>query len=467
MDDKGITAEALVAELQGELRLLAERTAAAMNAAKAGRIIADSEEAVRDAHAEFRQQAYQKALDLLAKRAGQEAFSPSGQGGQGPWRNKGNQKTTHVTVNGVVQVRRTVYWSRGHGTCVPQDRWLGIDGQRYSPGVREMSCRLSLDAAFVPGSENLLRTAQVQISASALRDLVEREGRVAASAMARGAYGPNWTEADCTGRTVVSGADGVMVPRVTEQQKRKRRASESAKRKRQKRRSTARVGRPSVGSEGPYSEFKIATFYDPDKSHQYAVGTSGDCGAFGRLLRREAGKVRIDQAAHKYSVTDGAEWIARQYAGQLPMLEQNILDYYHLRDHVIAAGAVLYGEGTAKGQQWRERMMGCAWNQGPLVMLEQLGNFLRRHRSGAKAEALRSLRAYVAKRVNMTDYPRYRQLGYDCGSGPTESFCGTLTRRLKGRGMRWDGQHAESMMALASLYYSRLWPDYWAKQRAA
>jgi hypothetical protein len=77
MDDSGITAEELMAELQGDLRVLAEQVAAAMNAAKAGRIIADTEEPVRDAHAEFRQQAYQKALDLLAQRAGQEAFSPS------------------------------------------------------------------------------------------------------------------------------------------------------------------------------------------------------------------------------------------------------------------------------------------------------------------------------------------------------------------------------------------------------
>jgi hypothetical protein len=77
MDDQRITAEQLMAELQGEFKALAEQLAGAMNAAKAGRIIADTEEPVRDAHAVFRQQAYQKAIDLLARRAGQEAFSPS------------------------------------------------------------------------------------------------------------------------------------------------------------------------------------------------------------------------------------------------------------------------------------------------------------------------------------------------------------------------------------------------------
>ncbi len=79
MDDQGITAERLMAELQCDFKEMAEKMAATMNAAKAGRIIADTEEAVRDAHAEFRQRAYQKGLDLLAESLGQEAFSPSGE----------------------------------------------------------------------------------------------------------------------------------------------------------------------------------------------------------------------------------------------------------------------------------------------------------------------------------------------------------------------------------------------------
>jgi hypothetical protein len=366
-----------------------------------------------------------------------------------------------------VSYRRTIYWDRRDGTCVPMDEWLGVLGQHYSPGLREMACRLSLSTAFVPASENLARTAQVTISHSALRELVEREGRRAEGAIYRGQYGPSWTSDDCTERTVITGADGVMVPLVTEQQKGKRRAAEADKRARQGRKSTARRGRPKRGSDGDYQEFKIVSFYDPDKSHLYAVGTSEDCKSLGRLMRREAGKIQINQAERKYSVTDGAEWITRQYDTQLPMLDENILDYYHLRDHVIATSHVLYGEGTAKAQAWREEMMGVVWDQGSLVLLDRLSNYLRRYRSGLKGVSLRSLQQYVAKRVEMTDYPSFRQKGYDCGSGPTESFCGTLTARLKARGMRWDSDNAEAIMALGSLYYSNLWTDYWARQAAA
>ena len=72
-----ITAEQVKASLLKDFEALAEALAAAANAARAGSIIADSEEPVRDAHADFRQQSYQQLLNLLASQQSQEDFSPS------------------------------------------------------------------------------------------------------------------------------------------------------------------------------------------------------------------------------------------------------------------------------------------------------------------------------------------------------------------------------------------------------
>lgn len=350
---------------------------------------------------------------------------------------------------------------------MPTDRWLGIDKHRFSPGLREMCCREALHCSFEVAGENLRRTAQVSLCPETIRAIVQNQGRVALSDQQNGLLVPNFTSADCTDQTMITGADGVMVPLVTQEQKRKRRQTEAAKRKRDGRASTARVGRPKGGSDGPYKEFKIVSFYDPDKSHCHVVGTAGDHEVLGRLMRREARRLRLSQAKVKYAVSDGAEWIGRQYRRQLPMLDEHILDYYHLREHVISTSHVLYAEGTAKARTWQEDMMSCVWEQGSLVMLHRLGHYLRRHRKGPRREAIKSLRDYVGKRVPMTDYPSFRELGYDCGSGPTESQCGTLTDRLKGSGMRWDADNAESVMALAAIYHSGLWMTYWKQQRAA
>ena len=370
-------------------------------------------------------------------------------------------------MNGRLCVRRTVYWSRRNGTFVPADQWLGLAEHRFSPGVREMCCREALHCSFEVAGDNLQRTAQLSICGRTVREVVENQGRAVVAAQRSGSLPPAFTAADCTAGTLITGTDGVMVPMVTEQQKCKRRETESAKRIEQGRSSTAPVGRPKQGSDGPYKEFKVLAFYDPDKSHCQVVGTPGDHETVGGLMRREARRLGLTHAKVKYAVSDGAEWIANQYRRQLPMLDGHILDYYHLREHVVQTSHVLYGEGTKKAEQWREEMMGCVWEQGSLVMLDRLGPYRRTHRTGPKHEALESLREYVGKRVAMTDYPTFRRLGYDCGSGPTESLCGRLTDRLKGPGMRWDTSNAEAMMALACVYHSGLWDTYWNAERAA
>jgi hypothetical protein len=77
MEEERVSAEELKRELAGDFDRLAGEVAQALNAAQAGRIIADSEEPVRDASAVFRQRLYEKVLGLLQSK--QEAFSPSAQ----------------------------------------------------------------------------------------------------------------------------------------------------------------------------------------------------------------------------------------------------------------------------------------------------------------------------------------------------------------------------------------------------
>jgi hypothetical protein len=377
------------------------------------------------------------------------------------------QQTSHLTVNGRLTVRRTVYWSAQTGTVIPIDQWLGLTEHRFSPGVREMCCREALHCSFEVASVNLQRTAQLSLDGRTLRELVENQGRAVEAAQRSGTLRPVFTVADCKDRTLVGGADGVMVPQVTQAQKDKRRATEAAQRRALGRPSTAAVGRPKAGSEGPFREFKVLAFYSLDKTHCQVVATASDSTEAGRLMRREARRLHLAQAQVKYAVSDGAEWIANEYQRQLPMLDAHILDYYHLREHVIKASQALYDKDAKKAEAWREEMMGCVWEQGSLVLLDRLGSYLRHHPTGSKHEALEDLRDYVRKRTAMTDYPTFRQLGYDCGSGPTESLCGQLTNRLKGPGMRWDNDNAEAMMALASLDHSGQWDTYWNSVRAA
>ena len=216
-------------------------------------------------------------------------------------------------------MRRTVYWSPENGTVVPVDQWLGLTEQRFSPGVRERCCREALHGPFEVASANLQRTAQLSLDGRTLREIVENQGwaveaaqqsgalrqvkvkilrawRAVEAAQQSGALRPAFTAADCKDQTLIGGADGVMVPLVTQQQKDRRRETEAAQRLAQGRASTAPVGRPKKGSEGPFQECKLVAFYDPDKTHCHVVGTAGDYAVAGRLLRREARRLHLAQA---------------------------------------------------------------------------------------------------------------------------------------------------------------------------
>jgi hypothetical protein len=77
MDDK-ISVDELKSALGVDIDKLCHKVAEAVNEARSGQIIADSEEPVRDASAEFRERLYQKALQLRQRRI-EPAFSPSAQ----------------------------------------------------------------------------------------------------------------------------------------------------------------------------------------------------------------------------------------------------------------------------------------------------------------------------------------------------------------------------------------------------
>ena len=78
--------------MRGEFKQLLQETAEALNKARDGAIIADSELIVRDAMARFRQKVFEKAVQMKADKAAEAAFSPSTQRGGDAAKGQGNQR---------------------------------------------------------------------------------------------------------------------------------------------------------------------------------------------------------------------------------------------------------------------------------------------------------------------------------------------------------------------------------------
>lgn len=354
------------------------------------------------------------------------------------------------------------------------DRWLGIVDRNVSVAARELCCRVATGGvSFAKAVENLDRVGNIRIGREWLREIVEGEGKAVVAAREEGKLRPNWQAKDCRvseggPSRMMAGSDGVMVPVITEAEKRKRRENQAKKRAgRKARRGKVKSRRRQRGAEQSYKEFKIGTLYDESREHQYAFGTSGNHQQLGRMLRREAAKVKLAEADEKISVSDGAKWIRHQFQVQLPMLDAMILDFYHFAEHVAGASRTCFGEGAETSSCWTAEVLEAARGEGPAAVLVKIQETLKPIRSPSKRKALESLRQYVTERCEMVDYPSFRAKGWDIGSGVTEAFCKTLTARLKGSGMRWNTRNAEAMMALAALEHSKLWNTWWEQERRA
>ena len=333
-----------------------------------------------------------------------------------------------------------------------------------------MVCRIGLDGSYRKAADDLRRLSQITLSYQSLRKVFQSEGQKLLIAQRTGQLGPTFNAEQCRvskhePTCLITGADGFQVPLITDKEKRKRRSKAIQRRAKLRRKGHKLSPLPKRphGSDQRWKEAKLVTFYDPSGRYQHTAATTGNHKVLGQIMRREAAKLRLDKADRKYSVSDGAQWIERQYNRQLPMLDEMILDYYHLRDHATACSKSLYGEGTTEARQWRKsfcRMMLCS---GPLEALTELAIQIKSHR-GHKRQALQSLDGYIARRTEMLDYPRYLSEGFQIGSGPTESQCKGLTARLKGRGRRWNSKAVGAHLAVNCLHSnSGQWNAYWQK----
>jgi hypothetical protein len=361
------------------------------------------------------------------------------------------------------------------GSCHPLDGWLDQAEDTVSLGLREMACRLNQASRnFDKAADNLARAAQVRLSGERLRQVVESEGKAIGAAAKAGRLPVAWSAGDCpaldkdgqpTDQTrVYLGSDGVMVPMVTEAEKQARRRKVKAKRQKRGKKCKP-LPRAKKGAGLSYKEFKIVTLYDDTCEHRLVSVTRGDCEQAGQIMRRDAGRVGLDRADDRVAVVDGAAWITNQFEQQSLPLDAIGLDFYHLAENVHKARRAVYGEEDPKdagapGNAWAAGVLHLAKSASYVEFEEAVWDWAFRWR-GAKRKAALLLLNYISERDDMIRYKEFRAVGRQIGSGPTESMCKATRQRVKGRGMRWNADNAEALMAIEALEQSGGWQDYW------
>ena len=187
-------------------------------------------------------------------------------------------------------------------------------------------------------------------------------------------------------------------------------------------------------------------------------------------VRSQARALGIAQVSDLLVVTDGGngleEALQRHLAEDLP----TILDWYHAAEHLCDFAKVWHAHDEEACAQWQHQVKSILYEQGGEALLACLRAIeLPPGASTEVREELRKLIGYFENNRHRTDYPTYRQKGWDIGSGPTEAGCKIIGERLKGSGMRWVEDGAVTVAALRALYVSggNLWDGFWSQPHRA
>jgi hypothetical protein len=339
-------------------------------------------------------------------------------------------------------VRRAYYYcGRCHQSFIPYDEVLGLQDE-ISPGLMPLVCLAGTLLPFADAADDLLkRFAGVRLSASTILRDTEAAGE----------------------RLRAQQKDGRMVEAT------QREAGWTAQREGEQPAAYVGLDAFAVPMQGPgagkaeHRMLYTALLYTPGKEHtRYLVDF--DLDPLAEQVRSQARALGIAQVSELIAVTDGGNGLEEALQRHLAENLTTILDWYHAAEHVCAFAAVLHAKDETARTAWADEAKGILYEQGGEALLTHLQALALPPRLSAEVrEELRKLIGYFENNRHRTDYPRYREKGWDIGSGPTEAGCKIIGERLKGSGMRWVEDGAGTVAALRALYVSsgKLWDDFW------
>jgi hypothetical protein len=354
------------------------------------------------------------------------------------------QQRRVLTAHGAVKVQRAYYYcGRCHQSFLPYDDALGLVDE-ISPGLRPLVCLAGTLAPFADAAEDVLkRFSGVRLSASTVLRTTEGEGERLRAQLKEGRMveptqaEPMW-----------------MKPRENEQP-------------------AAYVGLdafsvPMQGIGAGRAEHRMlytALLYTPEKEHtRYLVDFELD--ALAEQVRSQAQALGIKLVSQLIAVTDGGNGLEEALQRYLAADITTILDWYHAVEHLCDFAKVWLANDDQAREDWQNEAKGILYERGGEALLAHLqAQELPAGTSASVREEWRKLLGYFENNRHRTDYPSYRNKGWDIGSGPTEAGCKIIGERLKGSGMRWVEDGAATVAALRSLYVSggTVWDGFWSQ----
>ena len=183
---------------------------------------------------------------------------------------------------------------------------------------------------------------------------------------------------------------------------------------------------------------------------------------FGRAVYTEAHRRGVIWAKRVVVLGDGAHWIWLQAAEHFPDAIL-ILDWYHASGYVWNVAKAVYGEGTDLCHRWANARLTALWDG---KVAEVIADCQAHADDGpAIATVVHETVTYFTNNAARMDYPTYRAMGLQIGSGSIESACKhVVAARLKQAGMRWSPAGARAMVKVRTWLRGNRWDEAKAHQ---
>lgn len=187
------------------------------------------------------------------------------------------------------------------------------------------------------------------------------------------------------------------------------------------------------------------------------VAHLGEPEVFGQKVWAEAKHRGWTRAADTQAVGDGAVWIWNLVAQHF-YDSQQIVDWYHGKEHLAHAAELLHGESTPAMQRWLQEEETSLF-QGHAGEIAQRIRQRAQHKS-CRDELLREA-GYFEHHQHRMDYLEMRTQGWVIGSGMVESGAKQFKARLAGPGMHWSRAGAERLLSIRSAILSARFHQLW------
>ena len=140
-------------------------------------------------------------------------------------------------------------------------------------------------------------------------------------------------------------------------------------------------------------------------------------------------------------------WVWELASWLFPRATQ-ILDWFHVTQHLWTAAKVVHGEGTAPTERLAKRWETELWQGRSEGVEEHLRELVREGRDD-RDQTLRKCADYLQTYQQRLRYPEFRAQGWPVGSGVVEAGCKQVVgMRLKRKSTRWSEPGAEAVLHL-------------------